>query len=121
MSRSTLSSRPKGSGPNGSAESKSDDSEQRTSANADRPKIGIIKDSAFQFYYPENIDALKGAGAETVFISALADKTLPELDALYIGGGFPETHAQELAENKSFRKKLKAMAEDGLPIYAECG
>jgi cobyrinic acid a,c-diamide synthase len=104
-----------------SAESKSEDSEQITSAKADKPKIGIIKDSAFQFYYPENIDALKGAGAETVFISALADKTLPELDALYIGGGFPETHAQELAENESLRKDLKAMAEDGLPIYAECG
>jgi len=100
---------------------KPEDCEQITSAKADKPKIGIIKDSAFQFYYPENIDALKKAGAETVMISALADKTLPELDALYIGGGFPETHARELAENKSFRKKLKAMAEDGLPIYAECG
>ena len=92
-----------------------------TSAEADRPQIGIIKDSSFQFYYPENIDALIEAGAETVFISPLAEKTLPELDALYIGGGFPETHARELAENKRFRKELKAMAEDGLPIYAECG
>ena len=78
-------------------------------------------DSAFQFYYPENIDALKEAGAETVFTSPLAEKTLPELDALYIGGGFPETHARQLAENKGFRKELKALAEDGLPIYAECG
>ena len=86
-----------------------------------KPKIGIIKDSAFQFYYPENINALEEAGAEIIFISALAGKTLPELDALYIGGGFPETHAQELAENKRFRKELKAMAEEGLPIYAECG
>jgi cobyrinic acid a,c-diamide synthase len=88
---------------------------------AERPKIGIIKDAAFQFYYPENIDALKEAGAETVFISPLSEKTLPELDALYIGGGFPETHARELSENKRFRKELKASAEDGLPIYAECG
>ena len=86
-----------------------------------KPKIGIIKDSAFQFYYPENIDALEAAGAEAVFISPLAEKTLPELDALYIGGGFPETHAKELAENESFRKELKALAEDNLPIYAECG
>jgi cobyrinic acid a,c-diamide synthase len=85
------------------------------------PRIGIIKDSAFQFYYPENIDALKQAGAETIFISPLATKSLPELDALYIGGGFPETHARQLAENKSFNKALKALAEDGLPIYAECG
>jgi cobyrinic acid a,c-diamide synthase len=90
-------------------------------ADAERPKIGIIRDSAFQFYYPENIDALKQAGAETIFISPLDEKSLPDLDALYIGGGFPETHAQELAQNESFRKELKAMAEDGLPIYAECG
>jgi len=94
---------------------------QITNAEADRPKIGIIKDSAFQFYYPENIDALQAAGADTVFISPLAGKTLPELDALYIGGGFPETHAKKLAQNESFRKELKALVEDGLPIYAECG
>ncbi len=94
---------------------------QITSAEVGRPKIGIIKDSAFQFYYPENMNALKEAGAETVFISPLTSQTLPELHALYIGGGFPETHAKELAENESFRKELKAMAEDGLPIYAECG
>ena len=97
------------------------DSGQITSTEVDRPKIGIIKDSAFQFYYPENINALKEAGAETVFISSLTSQTLPELHALYIGGGFPETHAKELAQNESFRKELKAMAEDGLPIYAECG
>jgi cobyrinic acid a,c-diamide synthase len=100
---------------------KTEDRSQITSAEAARPRIGIIKDSAFQFYYPENIDALEAAGAETVFISPLAGQSLPVLDALYIGGGFPETHAEELAENKSFRKELKAMAEDGLPIYAECG
>ena len=98
-----------------------EDRKQTISADAERPKIGIIKDSAFQFYYPENIDALKAAGAETVFISPLAGKPLLELDALYIGGGFPETHAKELAENESFRKGLKKLAEDGLPIYAECG
>jgi len=92
-----------------------------TRAEADRPRIGIIKDSAFQFYYPENIDALKVAGAETVFISPLSGKSMPELDALYIGGGFPETHAKELADNESFKKALKTLAEDGLPIYAECG
>lgn len=100
---------------------KTDVSSQAASVEAERPKIGIIKDSAFQFYYPENIDALQAAGAEILFISPLTQNQLPALDALYIGGGFPETHAQQLAENKSFRKALKAMAEDGLPIYAECG
>ncbi len=86
-----------------------------------RPKIGIIKDSAFQFYYPENIEALEAAGAKTIFISPLAIDTIPPIDALYIGGGFPETHARQLAENVTFRQQLKALAQEGLPIYAECG
>jgi cobyrinic acid a,c-diamide synthase len=85
------------------------------------PKIGIIKDSAFQFYYPENIDALAAEGAEIVFISPLTSQTLPELDGLYIGGGFPETHAEQLAENRNFSKRLKELVEAGFPIYAECG
>jgi len=84
-------------------------------------RIGIIRDSAFQFYYPENIEALGKAGAETVFISPLTSNTIPSVDALYIGGGFPETHAKILAENKQFKEELKFLAEDGLPIYAECG
>lgn len=86
-----------------------------------KPRIGILKDSAFQFYYPENIEALMLAGAKTVFVSPLKDKSLPPLDALYIGGGFPETHVKKLAENNRFRDEIKSMAKDGLPIYAECG
>ncbi|MBW2338107.1 MAG: cobyrinate a,c-diamide synthase [Deltaproteobacteria bacterium] len=86
-----------------------------------KPRIGVLKDSAFQFYYPENIDALAAGGAEVIFISPLKDRGLPELDALYIGGGFPETHAQQLSNNKNFSSQLKALAKDGLPIYAECG
>ena len=92
-----------------------------TSDQQPRPRIGIIKDSAFQFYYPENIDALSDGGAEVVFISPLKDRGLRDLDALYIGGGFPETHAEQLADNKNFSRQLKALAEDGFPIYAECG
>lgn len=84
-------------------------------------RIGIIKDSAFQFYYPENIEALEAAGAETIFISPLSSDTIPPIDALYIGGGFPETHARQLAQNIKFREQLKSLAEEGLPIYAECG
>jgi cobyrinic acid a,c-diamide synthase len=90
-------------------------------SNTNHLKIGIVKDSAFQFYYPENIDALRLAGAQTVFISPLNQKSIPKVDALYIGGGFPETHAEALAKNKKFRKELKLLAEDGMPIYAECG
>ena len=85
------------------------------------PRIGIIKDSAFQFYYPENIEALVDAGAKTVFISPLTRDTIPPVDALYIGGGFPETHAEQLSANVTFKAQLKSLAQDGLPIYAECG
>ncbi len=83
--------------------------------------IGVIKDTAFQFYYPENIEALTDRGAKIVQISALDEKVLPPVDALYIGGGFPETQAGRLAANESFRLSLREAAEAGLPIYAECG
>lgn len=84
-------------------------------------RIGVLKDSVFQFYYPENIDCFTDRGAEIVYISPLKDKKLPEIDALYIGGGFPETHAKELSDNHSFRESLKNNIEDGMPVYAECG
>ncbi len=85
-------------------------------------KIGIVRDAAFQFYYPENLEALEQAGARLVYLSALTDAELPsDLDALYLGGGFPETNAPALAANQNFRAALRRAAEDGLPIYAECG
>jgi cobyrinic acid a,c-diamide synthase len=84
-------------------------------------RIGILRDAAFQFYYPENIEALTTAGAQMVPVSPLRDESLPELDAIYIGGGFPETHAPELAANTLFSRRLREMVEDGLPVYAECG
>ncbi len=84
--------------------------------------IGVIRDSAFLFYYPENLEALESQGARLVELSALDDPVLPpHLDGLYIGGGFPETHARRLAENISFKNSVKAAAQAGLPIYAECG
>jgi cobyrinic acid a,c-diamide synthase len=86
-----------------------------------QPTIGIIRDSAFQFYYPENLEALERRGARLVTINALQDTFLPELDGLYIGGGFPETHAEQLAANDQLRKGLRSAIEDGLPVYAECG
>ncbi len=84
-------------------------------------RIGVIKDAAFQFYYSENIEALIDCGAQIVQISALDEKILPDVDALYIGGGFPETQARQLAQNEAFRRSLRTEAEAGLPIYAECG
>jgi len=85
------------------------------------PTIAVIRDSAFQFYYPENLEALQAAGARLVFVSPLKSDTLPDIDGMYIGGGFPETHAAELARNDTFRNRLKGLADAGLPIYAECG
>ena len=84
-------------------------------------KIGYFKDSVFTFYYPENLEALEASGAELVPVSSLADQGLPEVDALYIGGGFPETHAEQLVRNRSMMKVVKEKALEGLPIYAECG
>jgi cobyrinic acid a,c-diamide synthase len=86
-----------------------------------QPVIGVIKDSAFQFYYPENLEALENRGARLVTVNSLHDTTLPALDAIYIGGGFPETHAEQLAANDQLRQALRAVIEAGLPVYAECG
>jgi cobyrinic acid a,c-diamide synthase len=85
------------------------------------PGIGVLRDSAFQFYYPENLEALSQRGASLVEISALGASQLPRVDALYIGGGFPETHLEALANNMAFRESLRRAVEDGLPVYAECG
>ncbi len=84
-------------------------------------RIGIIRDSAFQFYYPENFEELERRGAKLIEISALTAKKLPDIDALYIGGGFPETHAIVLAKNRAFRSALKEAVDKNLPVYAECG
>ncbi len=84
-------------------------------------KIGVLKDSAFQFYYPENLEALVHSGAELIEINSLEPKKLPVIDALYIGGGFPETHAERLSDNQVFRHSLRNAVENGLPVYAECG
>ncbi len=83
--------------------------------------IGVIRDSAFQFYYPDNLEALESLGAKIVFISPLKQQNIPAVHAIYMGGGFPETHAPQLAENSSFRNHLKQLSREGLPIYAECG
>ena len=83
--------------------------------------IGIVRDASFQFYYPENIEALQQQGARVVFLNAVSDTDVPDIHALYIGGGFPETQAQQLSENLPFKKKLRRLIEAGLPVYAECG
>jgi cobyrinic acid a,c-diamide synthase len=85
-------------------------------------KIGVLRDAAFQFYYEENLEALQRLGAELIMINALHAAALPDdLQGLYIGGGFPETSVRSLADNKTFRESVRRAAEDGLPVYAECG
>lgn len=84
-------------------------------------KIGYFWDAAFSFYYPENLEALCVNGAELIPISALECPCLPIINALYIGGGFPETHANKLMQNHTFVQSVKRAADDGMPIYAECG
>jgi cobyrinic acid a,c-diamide synthase len=84
-------------------------------------RVGVLRDSAFQFYYPENLEALTDRGAKLVSVSALEPAPLPEIDALYIGGGFPETNAERLAENHVFKESIRAAVAAGLPVYAECG
>jgi cobyrinic acid a,c-diamide synthase len=84
-------------------------------------RIGVLRDSAFTFYYPENLEALEARGATLVPVSSIDDAGLPSLDALYVGGGFPETHAGRIAANAPFLSALRSAAGSGMPIYAECG
>lgn len=84
-------------------------------------QIGVFRDAAFQFYYPENLEALERQGARLIEISPIVANELPQVDALYIGGGFPETLAPALAENRPFLDSLRRAVEHGLPVYAECG
>jgi cobyrinic acid a,c-diamide synthase len=84
-----------------------------------KAKVGIIFDRVFNFYYPENLEALGRAGAELIFINSLQDR-LPKVDGLYIGGGFPELFLEELEGNHELRHDISEAIEEGLPVYAEC-
>jgi cobyrinic acid a,c-diamide synthase len=87
-----------------------------------RATIGIARDHAFQFYYAENLDLLREAGADLVEWSPLADGEPPDVDGLYFGGGYPELDAQHLADNARCRRTVRRFAlDDGRPVYAECG
>jgi len=87
-----------------------------------RARIGVARDRAFCFYYEDNFDLLRAAGAELVFFSPLEDQKLPEgLDGLYLGGGYPELYARELSGNLGMRQAIFDWADSGRPLYAECG
>jgi cobyrinic acid a,c-diamide synthase len=81
----------------------------------------VARDAAFQFYYAENLDGLRAGGGEVVFWSPLESGEVPDVDGLYLGGGYPELHAQRLAENVALRESIRRFAAAGRPIYAECG
>ena len=85
------------------------------------PRIGYILDAALWFYYRENLEALTRAGAELVPLSLISPDPWPDIQGLYLGGGFPETQAQALAANQAIRDLVRGLSGQGLPIYAECG
>lgn len=84
-------------------------------------KLGYFLNEAFHFYYQQNLEILEQMGVELIQIDPIRDKTLRKIDALYLGGGYPEVFAKELSENVSFKEDLLSQLESGLPAYAECG
>ena len=83
--------------------------------------IGIVKNTAFGFYYPDDLIAMQSAGASLVEIDNINDTSLPDINGLFIGGGFPETHMAALESNQTLRTQIRDAIDDGLPVYAECG
>jgi len=95
--------------------------EDRQSRPVSNVKIGVLRDRAFSFYYPENLSALEDAGARLLEISPLDDNELPGIDALYAGGGFPEVYAKELSSRHGMKESLARKITEGMPVWAECG
>jgi len=94
---------------------------KRAADKGDPVRIGIARDRAFGFYYPDDLDAFENAGAELVPFNTLEDEGLPQVEGLFIGGGFPEYFLEELSANVSLREDIRAFIENGGPGYAECG
>src|SRR5580658_9137561 len=92
-----------------------------TPLQTDRIRIGVARDEALTFYYEDNFDLLREHGAELVFFSVLREDFPANLDALYLGGGYPEIHAEALSSNAGLIASLRAFAASGKPVYAECG
>lgn len=85
-------------------------------------RIGVARDPAFCFYYPENLEMIEDGGAQVIFFSPTQDASPPpDLDGIYIGGGYPELFAGPLAANASMRRQIREHSLAGMPIYAECG
>lgn len=84
-------------------------------------RLGVARDAAFGFYYPDDLEALEGAGAEIVPFDCLQDDRLPDIDGLFIGGGFPETQMAPLEANRGMLDSIRSAVDSGMPAYAECG
>ncbi len=84
-------------------------------------KIAIAYDKAFNFYYQYNLDLLEMLGAELIYFSPVQDNSLPDVDGIYLGGGFPEIFLEQLSSNNDIKQKLKEKISSGMPVYAECG
>lgn len=95
--------------------------EAPSSVSLPKVRIGWARDKAFSFYYADDLDALRAAGAELVPLDTLHDAHLPEVDGLFIGGGFPESFMSELEANTTLREEIASAIENGMPVYAECG
>lgn len=108
--------------PNATPEATPDATPDASKSDAATVRLGVARDRAFCFYYPDNLELLASAGVQLVFFSPLTDERPPEdLDGIYFGGGYPELHAARLAENRTMRREIRRLSHAGMPIYAECG
>lgn len=89
--------------------------------NRQKVKLGVAMDEVFTFYYRDNLDALEDNKAKLVYFSPLNHQEVPDVDGIYIGGGYPEIFARQLESNLAMRNSIKKLYEEGRPIYAECG
>lgn len=98
------------------------DAPSQRSTKAKKVSLGVARDAAFHFYYPDNLEALQARGCEIGYFSPLADASIPEgLDGLYLGGGYPEQYARELSQNTTMLDSIRSFSLSGKPVYAECG
>ncbi len=95
--------------------------DQNTPAREEHMRLAVARDRAFHFYYPDNLEMLSRLGARIIPFSPIQDESVPEADALYLGGGYPEEYAEALSDNESMRRSVRTFCSSGAPVYAECG
>ncbi|ABL64196.1 cobyrinate a,c-diamide synthase [Chlorobium phaeobacteroides] len=86
-----------------------------------RARVGVFRDAAFCFYYPDNLAALQEHGAELIFIDSMSESSLPDIDGLYLGGGFPESFFDAISSRRGLLRDVRERVKSGMPLYAECG